>query len=126
MQKIYVGHSSQFNYQAELYTPLKISIFYQRYQFFLPHDNLVVPTNSKKIIAHSNLFIAEVSYPSTGLGIELGWASDLNVRIICIHRKDCQPSSSLKFISKNIVEYITPGDMIMKLEDLLNHFTKVW
>jgi len=48
-------------------------LLFKNHEIILPHDkrNLI----SKDIIKKCNLFIAEVSFPSTGLGIELGWAN---------------------------------------------------
>ena len=45
---------------------------------------------------------AEVSYPATGLGIELGWVSDDNILIYFFYKKGKLPSSSLKCISNHI------------------------
>ncbi len=71
--KIYIGHSREYNYLEDLYMPLKTSLLFKNHEIILPHDkrNLI----SKDIIKKCNLFIAEVSFPSTGLGIELGWAN---------------------------------------------------
>ena len=37
---------------------------------------------SKEVIRTSDLVIADISYPSTGVGIELGWADCFNIRVI--------------------------------------------
>ena len=61
-------------------------------------------------VAHSReldyqFVIGECSYPSVGLGIELGWAFDDKIPIYCIHRKDKKISGSLSAITENIYEY---------------------
>ncbi len=63
--------------------------------------------------------IAEVSYPSTGQGIEIGWANASNVPIICIYRSGMGPSGALRFISNQIVEYSSPDDMVAKLRSII-------
>ena len=75
---------------------------------------------SKEIIKDSDLFIAEVSFPSTGLGIELGWADSFHKPIICIYSKGSQPSASLKTISRNFIEYLDKTDMIDKLDKAIS------
>lgn len=59
--------------------------------------------------------VAEVSQPSTGLGIELGWADFFMHPIIGIYHKGSKVSKSLNVVCKEIVEYIDQDDMIVKL-----------
>jgi hypothetical protein len=63
--------------------------------------------------------VAEVSHPSTGQGIELGRADSANIPIVCFHEADIEPSSSLRFVTKELVSYKTAGDLISKLEERL-------
>ena len=83
--KIYIGHSREYNYLEDLYTPIKTSLLFNNHEIILPHDkrNLI----SKDIIKKCNLFIAEVSFPSTGLGIELGWANFLILPFVAFIEK---------------------------------------
>ena len=83
---ICIGHSNSFNYKDELYIPIRKSELNDIYKIVLPHEKREGPYNSKEILKNCNLFVAEVSYPSTGLGIEIGWASMLEVPIICIKK----------------------------------------
>ena len=114
--KIYVGHSSEFNYTEELYKPLRESQLNLKHEIILPHEDSSEPFNSKKFLQTCNLMIAEVSFPSTGLGIELGWADFFNVPIMFIYKKDSKISSSLKVISKEFIEYNSKEELINKLE----------
>jgi len=114
--KIYIGHSSNFDYKSELYNPIKESVLYSKHQFILPHDNSSEATNSKELIKTIDLVVAEVSYPSTGLGIELGWANYLNCPIICVYKKDSTISSSLKVLTNRFIEYSSAEELIKKLE----------
>ncbi|MBU1075446.1 hypothetical protein KJ733_05265 [Patescibacteria group bacterium] len=114
--KIYIGHSSSFNYKKELYDPIKESSLFSKHEFILPHDNSSEATNSKELIKTIDLLIAEVSYPSTGLGIELGWANYLNCPIICIYKKDSAIPNSLKILTNRFIEYSSAEELIKKLE----------
>ncbi len=112
--KIYIGHSREFDFGEELYRPIRESQLNLEHKIFLPHEkgkNFV----TKDIIQTSELMIAEVSYPSIGLGIELGWANSLDCPIICIYQKDKIISSSLKAVCNNFIEYTDKNDMIEQI-----------
>jgi hypothetical protein len=111
--KIYISHSSDFDYQTELYNPIKEASFYPNHEFFFPHDTNNVTVKSKDYIKNCDLVIAEVSRPSTGQGIELGWADSAGTRIFCIYREDRKPSSSVKFLTGNIMPY--NNDTLVKI-----------
>lgn len=99
--KIFVSHSSGFDYENELYKPLRNSTINNNHEIFLPHeDGRDVLT--KDVIKKSDVVIAEVSFPSTGQGIELGWANVFNVPIICVNQKNSKPSDSLKYLTENL------------------------
>ncbi|MDO8497262.1 MAG: hypothetical protein Q7S61_01835 [bacterium] len=117
--KIYVTHASSFDYQNELYTPLRESGLNKIHNFTLPHEHWKKPFDSQKYIKESDLVFAEVSCPSTGEGIELGWANSYNIPIVCIFKKGTTPSSSLKIISDTFIEYEKKEDMIKKLHTYL-------
>jgi len=112
--KIYLSHSSGYDYKAELYAPLKESLA-QEHDIFFPHDEHEDGVDSKDIIANSDIVLAEVSYPSTGQGIELGWANRNRVPIICFYRSGAKVSSALRFISDRVIEYDNSTDMTEKL-----------
>jgi nucleoside 2-deoxyribosyltransferase len=116
---IYITHSTSFDFHTELYKPLKNSIIAKNNNIFFPHDEENKNINSQQIIKNSDLIIAEVSYPSTGQGIELGWANSLNKNILCIYKKNQKFSSSLKFITDNFIEYENTEDLINKLSNIL-------
>lgn len=118
--KIYVGHSTNFDYQNELYAPLKSSRLWDKHEFVLPHDKTTEPFHSKKMIESCNLLIAEVSFPSTGLGIELGWAEVANVPVIAICREGCKPSSSIHVITDKILFYEGAESLIDSIAQSVN------
>ena len=98
--KIYVGHSTKYDYKNEIYKPLLDSILSKKVEFILPH-NTDKTFNSKEVIENSNLFIAEISEPSLGLGIEIGRAEMKGKKILCMcNDKDKVPSSLKHFKPK--------------------------
>ena len=111
--KIYVSHSSNFDYKTELYQPLRAMS--SEHTLFLPHADNTEGVLTRDVIPQHDLVVAEISLPSTGQGIELGWASDANVPIICLYRTGSSISSSLRFISSTFIEYVSPEDMVKKL-----------
>lgn len=127
--KIYIGHSrdERFNYQKELYAPLMSSL--DEDTIILPHEKgAEAQINSQEILPTCNLMIAEVSYPSTGLGMELAWADHAVVPVLCIYKIGCQPSSSITNFFPNIISYENNVDMVEKVarwilehEDKLQH-----
>ena len=94
-----------------------------KYKIILPHEKEKF-INSKETIKNSDVVIAEVSYPSTGLGIELGWANILEVPIIFIYKRDSKLSSSLKILSGNFIEYQDSTELIEKLITVLSRMQK--
>ena len=117
---IYVAHSRNYDYIEKLYEPIKNAKGLSEYHFFFPHDEVNKEVKTKEIIKNYDLVIAEVSLPAIGLGIELGWADDSNIPILCLYEKGSKPSSSLKFITNNFIEYDNSKDLIEKIEKFLN------
>ncbi len=116
--KIYISHSSNYDFINELYNPLKNSEIHKNNEVFFPHDS--EPVNTKNIIGNFDLVIAEVSFPTTGQGIELGWADFCNVPIFCINKFGSKISSALKLITNNFIEYSNKSDMILQIMDFIN------
>ena len=116
--KIYVGHSKDFDFMNELYMPIINSELGKKEEFIFPH--LTEKTfNSKEVIEQSDLFIAEISYPSLGLGIEIGRAEMKNKRILCICKETARIPSSLKYVNVELLAYKDKEDMVQKIEDYL-------
>ncbi len=123
MKKIYIAHSSDFDFKSELYKPLRNSELNSLYEITLPHENDQEPFESRKLLkSNCDLLIAEVSYPSTGLGIELGWANIYNVPVICIYKTGTKFSSALKTVSDTLIEYSNEKEMISKLKATIKKF----
>jgi hypothetical protein len=112
--KIFVSHTKQSDYENELYKPLRASELSNKYDFFLPHEG-DRNVKTKDEIQASDLLLAEVSYPATGSGIEIGWADAANVPLLFIYKDGAKISGSLKYLTDNFIEYSSSGDLITKL-----------
>ena len=78
------------------------------------------PVLSKAIISSEcDLMIAEVSYPSIGLGMELGWAEVARTPVLCVHQKDMDISSSLHMVLKDFIQYVDANDLSNKIDSFL-------
>lgn len=121
--KLYLTHSSGYDYQTELYKPLKESLA-REHDIFFPHDEHTDGIKSKDIIPKCDAILAEVSYPSTGQGIELGWADANDVPIICFYRTGAKMSSALRFISDSFIDYKSEEEMINKLRSEIEKLKK--
>ncbi|MFA9288297.1 MAG: hypothetical protein ACEQSA_00250 [Weeksellaceae bacterium] len=102
---IYVSHSSNFDYQTELYLPLKTIL--KDHTLILPHEKDAKPFPVRELFSDKkcDLVIAEVSFPSTGQGIELGWADSLKIPVLYLLRKDIKASESIFTISSKMIIY---------------------
>ncbi|MFF2532302.1 hypothetical protein ACFVS2_25670 [Brevibacillus sp. NPDC058079] len=111
--KIYVGHSNSFDYHKELYIPIRKSNINTKHTIIFPHEFDSNPFDSKTLFTEGcDFFIAEISYPATGLGIELAWAQMMGVPIVSIYRKDKKPSGSACMISNQVCSYESVEEMI--------------
>lgn len=120
---IYISHSSKINYETLLYAPLLASHLHGNYNFVLPHQGSPDEQFQTKDLFESGfckLVLAEVSLPSTGQGIELGWAELLAIPITCLYKQGSSVSSSLKCVSSHFIEYKDSDDMVRKISTCLN------
>ena len=116
--KIYVAHATSFDHKP-LYQALKTSPFWQHHTFILPHENSQDGMFSKSIIATCDLLIAEVSTPSLGTGIEIGWADAAGVPVACMYRKGTTPSGALKHLRCQLKEYENESHLQKLLEAII-------
>ena len=118
--KTYVTHSTSFDFKNKLYKPVRESQLNQNNEITLPHENSNEQFNSKEYMKDCDLILAEVSFPSTGQGIELGWANLYAKRIICFYKQGTKPSGSLKVLTSEIFEYESSEDLISKLNNIIS------
>lgn len=121
---IYISHSRAFDYQKELYDVLKNSDLVKEHTFIFPHEKSDEPYNTKTFFQSGTcgLVIAEVSYPSTGQGIELGWADALQIPIICVYKKDMHISNSTSQISNKLLMYTDQENMLADIIGVLERY----
>ncbi|MFA6422101.1 MAG: hypothetical protein WCV92_01765 [Candidatus Buchananbacteria bacterium] len=117
--KIYIGHSTGFDYINELYRPIRNSTLNNEHQIVLPHEESKGLFNSKDFLKECDLMIAEVSYPSIGLGIEIGWADANKCPVICIYKKGQKITGALKAVTDKFIEYGSEEEMIVLLDKVI-------
>ena len=93
--KIYIAHSKKIDYINNLYKPLRNDTFFNEYELILPHEKCESSSNDRKFYKDIDVFIAECSEPTIGLGIELGWAYDDHKNIYCIYKSGKRISNSI-------------------------------
>lgn len=116
--KVFVAHSSNFDFKNKLYKPIRESALNRQHQFFLPQE-----TGDEDVtfetIKNSDMLVCEVSEPSTGAGIELGWAHASKIPILCIYEKGSRPQASAEYVASEYVEYVDASDMLEKIEKFI-------
>lgn len=115
--KIYIGHSKLNDYEKDLYKPVREKL--SKYEIILPHEKDSTNYFGREFYKNIDLFIAEVSNPATGLGIELGYADDDKTPIYCIYKKGNKYSGSLTTITDKFYEYKNIDDMIRIIEEII-------
>lgn len=113
--KIFVAHSSGFDFRTKLYKPLRDSSLNNDHEILLPQEGEVEEI-TREMIKDCDALIAEVSTPSLGAGIEMGWADAFGHPVIAIYEKGSNPSFSIDNIVTDRIEYEGPDDMIQKIE----------
>lgn len=117
--KIFVSHSTTFNYQEELYKPLRESELNTKHEIVFPYEN-GQEIAIKDVIRECDLVVAEVSSPSFEQGVELGWANGAYISIVCFYKPGTQVSSSLKYVTDTVLEYNSMDAMITKITETVD------
>ena len=116
---IYVTHSSKMDYKNKLYNPLLASKIAKENNLILPRLPQFSSLDTKDILINSDLLIAEVTYPATGVGIEIGRAEVSGVKIVCLLKKGEKASRSVTRICEDIIEYDSEKEMIFKVTNYI-------
>ncbi len=117
--KIYLAHSTHFDFKNKLYTPLRASALNSEYELLFPHETDTPPEITRDMIKGSDALVADVSVPSLGVGIEMGWADAFGVPVIGIYEKGSTVSFSVDNVLRDRIEYENPEDLITKLTVVL-------
>ncbi len=116
--RIYIAHASSYDFRTELYAPIKESALGAEHTLLLPHDASDALFSSKELFANEcDLVIAEVSFPSTGMGIELGWASATGVPIVCVYKSGAKVSSALASVTDTMLEYANATELLERIAE---------
>jgi len=112
--KIFVAHSSGFDFRTKLYKPLRDSSLNSVHEILLPQEGEVEEI-TRDMIRGCDALIAEVSMPSLGAGIEMGWADAFQHPVIAVYEKGSNPSFSIDNVVTDRIEYEGPEDLIQKI-----------
>lgn len=119
--KIYIGHSTSYDFREELYAPIQNSALVTEHEVVLPHLDSDEQFSSKEFFANGcDLFVAEVSHASTGLGIEIGWADTAGVPMLFVHAAGTKPSGALTAVEGDVLEYASAEELITIIENKIN------
>ena len=113
--KVYLAHSTHFDFKEKLYKPLRGSALHTEHEINLPHETEDPPTISRDMIKNCDVLVAEVSVPSFGVGIEIGWADAFGVPIIGMVERGAKVSWSVDNELTDRFEYESADDLIEKL-----------
>jgi hypothetical protein len=106
---IYISHCGNYDYENELYNPIRESKLANMHRFFLPHEPENMNTDAVSELRHTDVLVAEASFPSTGQGIELAQAEAAGVPIVCFYKTGAKTSGSLRFVTNKVIEYSNTG-----------------
>ena len=123
---VFVSHSTEYDYQKELYDPIRKSDLSQNYTILMPFETQNMPYEVKPFFKSGkcDVLIAECSHPSIGIGMEIGWANMAGIKIVCIYKKSTLASAALKMVSDYFLEYEDQKDLISQMERALSAINK--
>lgn len=87
-------------------------------EFRFPGETKEEIQQTKDDIASADLVLVEVSIPSTGSGIEMGWANAAGVPIVAFHQGGSEHSPAVQFATRDIHVYVTEQHIIDVLQKL--------
>ena len=119
---MYCPHATSFDFVSEWYEPLRDLSFTE--DLVLPHESTDEQFPSREFLTSGecDLVVAEVSYPSLGLGIELGWASMEEVPIVAMYRSGSRPSGAVYAVTDRVIEYQDENDLLDKITEIYGEF----
>lgn len=83
-------------------------------------NNKVLMESALKKINESDLLIAELSYKSIGIGLEVGYAKAKGKKIIYIHKAGTELSTTVDGISDIRIKYKNIADLLTQLKEIIN------
>lgn len=124
LMRIYLSHSTSYDFTNELYLPVRTSPVLSKHEWFLPHEKTDSQFASRELFRNGgcDLVVAEVSNPSLGVGIEMGWASATGIPVVAMHKTTAKPSQSVRAVASRGFSYQSIQDMVDKLERLIKEY----
>lgn len=116
---IIVTHANSFDYEKEFYAPLKKAVEGTGHELIFPHIWREQKKSAKEFLKDAGMIIGEVSYPSTGQGIEFGLADLFSVPILFLRKKGAVSSSSLCYLKDEMVDYEDENDLVEHIRTFL-------
>ena len=107
VKQVFEGLSEDF----EITTPKEREKF-SRYEFV---------KKSRELIKESGVFIAEASYPSSGVELEAAWAHENKISITLFVKRGKDYPNALKNFYLKLINYVNPKDLREKLVEFLNN-----
>lgn len=123
--KIFISHSTVTDYEKEIYNPIKSSELTSSHEFIFPMDDVEnVASDVRNVLLNKEieLVIADVSIPSHGVGMEMAWAYEANIPIVCIYKDGSELAESLEMVTKKFLMYTNAENMMQDLKDLLKNY----
>jgi len=117
--KIFIAHSSNFDFKNKLYAPHRGSVLNTEHEILLPQETEPKIEITREMIQGCDALAADVSQPSLGVGIEMGWADAFHVPVIAMHEKGSRVSFSIDNVVTHRFEYSGAEDMLVKLGNVL-------
>lgn len=128
MKKAYLAISyskrKQFNEEVnelqKLFTKNKIEllVFVDQYNF-KPNQEKEMMTTAFEEIEASDFLIAELTYKSIGVGIEIGYARAKGIPVVYLYRIHSEYSTTASGSADFVVEYDNKFDLIKLMERVL-------
>ena len=100
---------------------IDVLVFVDRYNFTNNQEDEMMQAAFKEIDA-SDFLIAELTYKSIGVGIEVGYAFAKNKPIIYIRKKNSAYSTTTAGCADKIIIYKNTADLIKQLIKFLKDF----
>jgi len=99
----------------------------QEFDMILPHEDSEELFDIRSAIETSQIdfVIADITYPSTGQGVELTWINAAGIPIECLYLEGSQVSHTLKLLTNKFFDYETEEDMIDMMKVILLGYTRI-
>jgi nucleoside 2-deoxyribosyltransferase len=121
--KVFVAHASNFDFKKKLYEPIRASALNAQHEFWLPQET-EEDWVTLDFMKSCDALIVDVSIPSTGAGIEMGWANALGIPILGVYEKGSKPSASAEYTTSMYRDYSTSDEMLAIVDEFLSSLKK--